>query len=165
MSTPIYQIVDTCENRYLTQQEESEILDYVNDLPQRFKAARELHKAESPASKKMVRRLRDKYPTLSDHHDDQWTKTYRDCQLILRVAAQAMILDDIRYLDEKVLFWMRTIMQSLDLTPELMSDTWTFLKEEVTGLMSPFAAEVFEPYLDRIIEVLSSIPEPAVARV
>ena len=100
------------------------------------------------------------YPNFTRYHAVGWEKGYRDMQLLLQYIAKAMLVDDVRLLDDQVLTWVRTIFKSLNFTPKFLRDSYTLLRESVKVAVKPRTYALLEPYLTHTIHYLSDIPEP-----
>lgn len=165
MNSKVFDIIDACENRYLSPREETEILSYVNEMPARIVAMKDLQGKEAEVCEAVVLRLQAEYRTVANYHQDQWAKAYRDCQLTLRVMAQAMLLGDVQYLEDKLLYWFRSILVSFDYTPQIIRDCFLYLEEEVKACVEADTYGLMQTYLARTTQVLSDFPEPANPRV
>lgn len=159
------QILAECDNRYPTAEEEREIAEFARSVPKRLEVARLVEKAEQDAVRHCIDEVKKRYPGFSNHHDFAWGKAFRDVQLTLRTNVQAMLLGDMRLLDEKLLFWLKTILASFAFTPKFNRDTYTFLRDGLKQRLPADAFALIEPYLERNISVLSDFPEPAVPAV
>jgi hypothetical protein len=149
------------EGRYLNDEEKGKITSYITDFQQRLKIAEMIEEAEDGAVRFCIDNTRKRYPNFDKYHDKAWAKAFRDVQLTTRYATQAMLLDDARILEDKLLFWLRTILAGLNFTPEFNRDTYTYLTEGFRQALPPDAFAQFDPYLARVVEIMSSFPEPA----
>jgi Phycobilisome protein len=158
MNNRISEILVGSDSRYLTAEEREEVLEYTNGFPERFRIVGLIESNEEAAVRFCIDNTRKRYPNF---HTSAWAKAFRDVQLTTRFMAQAMLLDEMGILEEKLLFWLRTILAGLNFTPEFNRDTYTYLKQGFRQNLPPDAYAVFEPYLDRTIEVMSDFPAPA----
>lgn len=165
MNKRIKQVINGSDSRYLSKDEMREILNYTNTLPARFKAGNQAEQHEAEIVRRVIDELKPRYPNMEKFHLRGWERGFRDVQLVYRYAVQAMILDDVTVLEDKLLFWFRTMLSGVDLTPKFVRDTYEFLTESARMKLPAEAFELLEPMLNRITEVLSEIPEPAVASV
>lgn len=165
MNRRIKQIVNGSDSRFLTKDEMRDILNYTNSLPARFKAATQAEQQEAEIIRWVIDQLRPRYPNMEKFHLRGWERGYRDVQLTFRYIVQAMVLDEVRVLEDKLLFWLRTILAGVDLTPQFIRDTYVLLTESCEARLSPESFELLAPFLHRTTEVLADIPEPAVASV
>lgn len=165
MNNRINQLLIGSDSRYLTADERTEVMDYVQKFSERLKVAALIEEAEDGAVRFCIENTRKRYPNFDKYHQAAWAKAFRDVQLTLRYVAQAMLVDEIKLLEEKLLFWLRTILAGLNFTPEFNRDTYTYLKQGLRQSLPPDAFETVQPYLDRVIEIMSEFPAPAVPAV
>jgi hypothetical protein len=149
------------EGRYLNREEQQKLLGFANALPQRFKASAAIEQKEDAIVRAVVDELKQRYPNFPKYHDQGWAKCYRDVQLVLRYNVQAMIFDDMKLLEDKLLFWLRTILAASNFTPQLVRDTYTLLRDNCRSQVPGDAFSLLEAYLQRNIDVISDFPEPA----
>lgn len=160
MNKRLTKLVQNSDSRYLTPEEQEEILSYTESLPARFRVAAMVAEKEQFAVRHCIDEMRKLYPNFERHHDQAWQKAYRDVQLATRYAVQAMVLDDTAMLEEKLLYWLRTILASFGFTPKFVHDTYRLLAEGMQKNLPEEAYAMMKPVLDRIIDVLSQFPEP-----
>jgi len=161
MNKEITQLLIGSDSRYLTADERQSVLEYTNGFAERFRILSLIEESEDAAVRFCIDNTRKRYPNFDKYHTTAWAKAFRDVQLTTRYMAQSMLLDDIGILEEKLLFWLRTILAGLNFTPEFNRDTYTFLKQGFRQSLPPDAFGVFEPFLNRTIEVMSDFPAPA----
>lgn len=165
MNRRMKQIINGSDSRYLNKEEMKEILGYTTSLPARFKASGNVEKLETEIVGWVIEQLKPRYPNMEKFHPRGWERGARDILLTLRYAVQAMILDDVSVLEDKLLFWFRTMLSGVDLTPKFIRDTYELLTESCRDRLAPETFTLLEPMLERITEVLSDIPEPVVASI
>ncbi len=161
MNTKIGQLLTGSDSRYLTADEKQEVLAYVEAFPDRMKILSLIEENEEAAVRFCIENTRKRYPNFDKYHASAWAKAFRDVQLTTRYMAQAMLVADMGMLEEKLLFWLRTILAGLNFTPEFNRDTYTYLKQGFRQTLPPDAFSAFEPYLDRTIDIMSDFPAPA----
>ena len=161
MNNRISQILVGSDSRYLTEEERNEVLEYVKGFDERFRVMALIEANEDAAVRFCIENTRKRYPNFDKYHGSAWAKAFRDVQLTTRYMAQAMMLDEIGILEEKLLFWLRTILAGLNFTPEFNRDTYTYLKQGFRQTLPPDAFTVFEPFMNRTIEIMSDFPAPA----
>lgn len=147
-------------DRYPTGEERDRLTDYAGSVRARLTAVQELEKVERDVIELTITRIKQLYPNFTRYHSVGWEKGYRDMQLLLQYMAKAMYLDDMKYYDDVVLTWVRTIFKSLNFTPKFLRDSYTILKDNVRARVKPRTYLLMEPYLTHTIEYLSDIPEP-----
>ena len=161
MNNRISEILVGSDSRYLTEDERKEVLDYVKGFDERFRVMALIEANEDAAVRFCIENTRKRYPNFDKYHGSAWAKAFRDVQLTTRYMAQAMMLDEMSILEDKLLFWLRTILAGLNFTPEFNRDTYTYLKQGFRQSLPPDAFTVFEPYMNRTIEIMSDFPAPA----
>lgn len=161
MNNRISEILVGSDSRYLTEDERKEVLDYVKGFDERFRVMALIEANEDAAVRFCIDNTRKRYPNFDKYHGSAWAKAFRDVQLTTRFMAQAMMLDEMNILEDKLLFWLRTILAGLNFTPEFNRDTYTYLKQGFRQSLPPDAFTVFEPFMNRTIEIMSDFPAPA----
>jgi len=165
MYSRMMQIVNASDSRYLTPPEQEQVLAYCGTMPKRLQAARQVEQLEATLVNQVIGEMKKRYANFANLHDRAWDKSYRDIQLVLRYLVQGMLMDDVDMAAHKLLFWLRTIVASLGMTPAFMRDTYTFLREACKQKLPAEAYTLLEAHLNRTIEVLSDFPEPHKAAV
>jgi hypothetical protein len=161
MNTRINLLIQGSDSRYLTPEERQEVIDYTNGFVERLAIVAQIEENEEAAVRFCIDNTRKRYPNFDKYHATAWAKAFRDVQLTTRYMAQAMLLDEIGILEEKLLFWLRTILAGLNFTPEFNRDTYTYLKQGFRQSLPPDVFTKYEPYLNRTIEIMSDFPMPA----
>jgi hypothetical protein len=165
MNSRIQKLFNAADSRYLNAEEQTVILEYAASLQARFRTAAAVEAKEQAAVKYCIDEMRKRYPNFDKFHEQAWGKAFRDVQLTVRYCVQAMLLDDVGVLDDKLLVWLKTILASFNFTPQFNRDTYMLLKDGFRRLLPPEDFRMMEPYLNRNIETLSDFPEPAVPAV
>jgi hypothetical protein len=162
MIAQLQNLVHSAEGRYFHADERQALLDKAGSLPDRFHASDEVQEREEAIVRSVMDEMQQLHPESPAIHGPALAKTQNDVQLVLRFNVQAMILDDRHWLDERVLFWLRTILMAGNFSPQFSHDCFTLLRQQVAKNISPQALALLQPYLDRNIEVLSDLPQPAI---
>ncbi len=165
MNPVIQDVIRNSESRYLNEEEKRQVLAFTNSLAQRFKISSLVEQKEDAVVKAVIDQMKRMYPNFDRYHPQAWERAYRDIQLVLRYTVQAMVWNDLMMHEEKVLIWLGTILASFGFTPKFVRDTYILLKEEVSKNIPADGYALLEPFLQKTIEVMGSIPEPAVALV
>ena len=152
--------LNTLRDRYPTSEERDRLTNYATGVRGRLSAVQELESVERVVIEVTLERIKELYPNFTRYHAVGWEKGYRDMQLLLQYIAKAMLVDDVRLLDDQVLTWVRTIFKSLNFTPRFLRDSYTLLRESVKVAVKPRTYALLEPYLTHTIHYLSDIPEP-----
>jgi Phycobilisome protein len=165
MSTPLNELLRQSEGRYLTPDEREQILAYARDLPARVRAAEEVEAREADILGAVVDGLRERYPRYERLFPNAWDRCARDVQLVLRYDVRAMLAADPRPLEDKALYYLRSILAAYNLTPQFARDCCALLRDRCRERLSPESFALLEPFLERNSQVLGDFPEPAVAMV
>jgi hypothetical protein len=165
MNRELQRIIHDSDSRYLTSEEKEAFNAYFERFSTHVKHAEAIEEAEEAAVRFCIENTRKRYPNFDKYHDKAWAKAFRDVQLTLRYNVQAMLLDDRQGLEDKLLYWLRTILAGFNFTPEFNRDTYTYLFEGIKKNVPPATADAISPFLERTIEIMSDFPEPAVAAV
>ncbi len=160
MQTRVAQIASRIEGRYWNAEERDQLLHYTQSVPQRIEAADWIEKKEEAAIRSVMEALQANYPNYPKFHANGWAKCARDVQLVLRAMVSAMIVDDMSVLEDRVLYWLRSLLAAANLTPAIVRDAYTtlhnFYRQELPSHLYPLV----EPYFERVVQVLSDFPEP-----
>lgn len=165
MGTLLQRLSIEADGRYYTPEERHRILSEAEALPHRLAAAENLERIEEAALRAVIEEMQGRYPNFARYHDQAWARQFRDMQLVLRAAASAMILDDPAEMDDRLLFWLRTMFAANNYTPDFVRDCFSRLRDVVRERLESASADRLTPYLDRAVRVLSDFPEPATAAV
>jgi len=161
MNTRMNKLLTSADGRYFTTDERQVLLAYAESLPRRFRAADQVEEKEEAVLRDVVGELQKRHADFTKYHDQAWARVYRDVQLVLRADVHAMVADDAGQLDDRILYWMRTMFAANSFTPAFVRDCFSLLRERVRGQMAAEDFELLRPYLDRNVEVLADFPEPA----
>ena len=160
MNTRLLNLAHAADGRFFRPDERDDIVAFAHSVPARCRVAEAVEAREEPALRAVVETLQQKYPSFSKHHDQGWACCYRDLQLVLRHDVQAMIFDDCDMLDERILFWLRTMFSANNYTPQFCRDCFASLQDHMRTHLPADDFELLRPFLDRNIEVLGDFPEP-----
>lgn len=165
MSTTVLEILERLDQRYPTDDERAQAERAKRELPARVEAAGEIAQADRKAVKHVIKQQRARYPKFHTFHEDAWGKATRDIQLVVTYQAKAMLSDDMRLLEDRVLVWLRTILTSFDMTPRFFRDTYEALRDGMRDQLSAESYRLLEPCLNATVETMSCGPEPSEPRV
>jgi hypothetical protein len=165
MNPPLSAILRQSDGRYLTAEEREQVLAHARELPTRVQAAQEVEAAEGGLIDAVVGELRERFPRFERLFPNAWDRLAGDLRLVLRADARAMSAGDLRVLEDKALFYLRSILAAYNVTPQFARDAFTLLRDRCRDRLGADAFGRLEPYLDRNVQVLADFPEPAVAMV
>ncbi len=141
------------DNRYVNAEEAKTLKTYATSLENRLAAVTALESHEEQILKQTLSRIFEKYPKV-EKRIDGYEKTHRDLALILRYSAQAMLRDDVRFLEDKLLYWLATILHAFKFGENVLHDSYVYLNDEVSKQLTQTHYEMLKPYLQRVIELV-----------
>lgn len=172
----IHAMFRIAESRHLTEEELQEYENLMPDLSIRAMAAREVIRSETSVVKATVDEIFMMYP-FQQKHEVAPGKAMRDITYISIYATHTMLLDDPAWFRDKLLIWLKTILQSFyfptrtaepqrhpeltrqaDRLPIMRSaiyDTYARLKINYKDVLSPDAFALMEHPLQQAVDVLS----------
>jgi hypothetical protein len=145
MQPIIDQIFDEADGHFLKNEELSEINRYVKSLPDRITAYRMLRDREIEIMQKAADRLESEFP---DESTAQLERSITNALLLLRHAAMAMLMNDERFLKERLLDWLA---ESIQIHGTLALDTalQRLLSQQLERGMSPQHMSLLNPFLQK----------------
>lgn len=174
-------IFKAAESRHLTDQELEEYRHVVPDNAVRVEAAKEVREIEEEVVNTVVEDIFAVYP-FPKHHRAASVKAPRDIRYVSAYMTEAMLMNDPQWLNNKLLIWLKTILQSFEfpdregaakkvlfaspssdpgalekLKPGQRSIHATYhkLKQYYQERLSPASFALMEPYLQQAIDVLA----------
>ena len=155
-TTPLLdKIVAEEPGRYLTTEEQDALLRESRYFEPRITAARDAQAHEAEVVKRAVDAVLKRYD-FRGRYTYGAEKCYRDVGQVYRWCAFAMLLDDRKMLEDKLLLWMRAIIQSLDFpgANESIRMTYKLLTDESRRALRPASFQLMEPFLRAAEEIL-----------
>jgi hypothetical protein len=142
--------------RYLTGAEFAALEAEAPYLRLRIRAARAAEQQEVTVLKVTLESIFRRYDFASGRGGFGQEKCYRDVGLVYRHCVFAMLCDDRSMLENKLLIWMRTIVQSLNFPAETESiaATYTLLRKETLKRLSAEDGALLDPMLRACEEIL-----------
>jgi hypothetical protein len=165
MKPPLQMILRQTDGRYLTSEERESVLAFAKDLPGRVKASEVAEANEAELIAAVIDDVRPKYPRFDHLFPNAWDKLAGELRLVLRADVRAMLAGDLRVLEDKALFYVRSILAAYNVTPQFARDAFTLLRDRGKDKLGKEAFAKLEPYLERNVEVIADFPEPSVAMV
>jgi hypothetical protein len=146
------------DGRYATDEELLFLNDYMKSYSLRLQTYQKLQASEAAIVQQVLTKLRSlDQSLLKSGGEDISSKWKRDTIRVLRYSAIAMLLNDSDTLQERLLFWMQTVMRafgaqkSCDVTYQLMQ---VAVRQELT----PLQASLFCPILELNRRLLGKCP-------
>jgi hypothetical protein len=152
------QVLDTLKAqtlvRYPNAAENAEIQSFAQSIPERLQALREIEAKEAVLAQAAAQWMLQNYPNMRAYPDAE-SKTIRDVVYILRHCAQAMLRNDTLFLRNKLLYWLKTILDSFGFEKGLLVGTYRELDAICRReLQAPHYA-LLAPSLKALIEEMS----------
>ncbi len=142
-------------------------------------AAREIREKDVAVIGRVVKEIFSQYP-YEGKHEFHNPKCIRDVRYVVAYACHAMIADDPKWLDDKLLIWLKTILQAFgfpdrqksaatalfaDRTMEMkvaglpikaksIYQTYYRLKQEMGKELAPEHYALIAPYLEQAVQIL-----------
>lgn len=126
----------------------------VPDYAHRAAAATAVREVEGPIVRKVIKAIFAAYP-YEKHHQMATAKAIRDVRYVCSYGILSMLMGDVDWYRDKLLIWMKTIIQSFEY-PNLDQGKETLFKSERAHVQSlkPGQKSIYECYymLDREME-------------
>jgi hypothetical protein len=107
-------IFKQAEARYFKPEELEVFREHLPEsMHPRIDAAQEVRKATGPVVKKLVQEIYAIYP-FEKQHEHAMAKAVRDITYVVQYANSAMLGDDPQWFEDKLLLWLKTVLQSFD---------------------------------------------------
>jgi hypothetical protein len=165
MNTRLTKMVSDAGGRFLDANERQELLGWAAAVPERVRAALAMETAEADILKATVEEMKRRYPNFGRYHEQAWAKLYRDLQLVYRQSAHAMVMDDLSLLEDNLLYWLRSMLAAVNVTPAFVRDSYEQLRANAQRSLDSTVFGAVESCLNRAVEVLVDFAEPAAAAV
>ncbi len=149
MNRQIMETLKNAEGRYLTKAETSSMLDYAQKLEARLRAAEEIQNKEESIISKLMSEMTNAYPDFQKQYGRGMEAGTRDTGLVLRYSTQAMIRDDVDWLDRVILTWLNTILRGIGFTEGFVRDTYVMMERCCQAELSPESFELLQPFVQR----------------
>lgn len=161
MNRQIMETLKNAEGRYLTKAEMSAMLEYAQKLGERLKAAEEVESKEESIIGKLMNEMSNAYPDFEKQYGRGMDKGTRDTGLVLRYAVQAMIRDDVSWLDTVILTWLNTILRGIGFTEGFVRDTYVMMERCCQAELSPETFTMLQPFVQRAQSTLAAREQAA----
>jgi Phycobilisome protein len=161
MNSRLSKIAQTADGRYFSADERQAFRSFADSLPKRLGVVESVEQKEETVIRTVLEQMQLRYPNFAKHHDQAWARQFRDVQLVLRAGVEAMVFDDIRRLDDKMLYWLRSMFAASNYTPRFVRDCFESLRDQMKSNLNHEEFDLLRPFLDRNIEVLGDFSEPA----
>lgn len=153
MNSSLTKLLADAEGRYLTNEESRSILEYSTSLPARLEALKKIESIEEKLVTETVNYAFNQHPSMKQI-PESYEKGLRDVTLVLRYCAQAMIRNDMRFLEDKLLFWLKTMFKSFSFEANFVKDTYIKLDQLCRKYLDEKEYQLLSPYIQECINVL-----------
>ena len=155
----------TLDDRYPNDIERETLIRYARTMHARQTALLEIQKVDHQVAVYTIDTVFKQYPRFVRYHAMAREKGIRDMHLIVGAAGKTMFLNDIDWLNNHMLIWVRTIFRSINFTPKFILDACNHMRDGVKKYTSPQTFALMEPVIAHVTAFLSDIPEPAIPEV
>lgn len=142
------------EGRYLEGEEAQKLLQFASSLNARLETMEAVQAAEDRIVGETIEEVWSAHPGFERKHDKAGARCTRDVTLVLRYCAMAMVRQDMKFLRDKLLYWLRTILQSFHFG-EVIDTTYRMLPRRVEHHLTPGQVKLLAPYLKEAHRVLT----------
>jgi hypothetical protein len=137
----------TAEGRYATTQELQFVRDYAASVDLRLSAYQKIRDGEEEIISLLQTKMRAMQPDIfMVNSNDVSQKCQRDCQIVLRSAIAAMLINDLDRLREHILLWQRTIIKAFK-EEHIAGMIYTNMPEVIQQFLTPQEFALLEPIL------------------
>lgn len=147
MLNQLEQLSITAEGRYATAQELQPLKNYFPTVGVRLSAYQKIHEHEAEIIEQLRVKMIEKQPHIFNLVDRDVTALYvRDTMIVLRIAAAAMLVDDLDRVRENILLWQRTITKAFKVK-HIAALAHSTMPEIVEQFLTPEEFTLIKPIL------------------
>ena len=147
MLKQLEQINMTTNGRYATTEELKFLKDYLDTVDVRLQVYQKIRDAETEIFDRLEAKIREIQPEIfASNSGDRSEVCRRDCQIVLRSACAALLIDDLERLKENILLWQRTIIKAFQLNA-LTEIIYKFMPSIIQEFLTPQEFALIEPFL------------------
>lgn len=155
MNATLEQIFSEAEGRYLNDKEVKQLNLYVDSFARRVQAMQEAERVEPRWVQDVITNVWRTHPEFEQKHGYAREKCSRDVTYVLRYCVLAMLRNDTQMLTDKLLYWLRTILQSFEFS-EVIDTTYRGLIDYGKEHLSRDSYRLLAPYLGLTHKILTS---------
>lgn len=156
MSPQLAQLMTGAEGRYLTTSEMENVKEIMSGYEARMNVMKQLEMHEDYVVRTTIERVFHKFPQFHQERPNAYEKCVRDESLVIRYAAMAYVNQNADIFTEKVMYWMKTIVESMGFA-DVAIFTYETMQTLVAEKLGDDAAGINQ-YLQMMVETLS-VPE------
>ena len=150
------------ESRFLKEEELEVYLLEIEDAEALATASQDVKKIINQVVKKVITRIYEIYP-YEQKHDLAMAKCVRDVRYVIAYATLSMLMRDPDWFRDKLLIWMKTIIQSFgypDIEPNTSERYFSDpeILSHIEGL-KPHQKSIYETYMGILKEMESNLSE------
>jgi hypothetical protein len=159
----LHSLFKEAESRFLN---EEELEFYLAEYPEGSapaKASGEIKAIANQITKKVITRIYEIYP-FESNHELAMPKCTRDVRYVIAYATLAMLMQDIDWFRDKLLIWMKTIIQSFGYPDIAKGEKPYFEDTEVVehlGTLKSHHKSIYETYYAIREDMRSNLSEEA----
>ncbi|MBD2327456.1 hypothetical protein [Alkalinema sp. FACHB-956] len=146
MHPVIESLFDGAENGYIPSETLAEVNQYMKSLPERLAAYRTLRDREIQVMQKVADELEKQLTGESVERLEQSLKTGI---LAIRHCAMAMLMQDDRYLEERLLSWLEETTQIYN-TQSIDRILYPLIRDHLGQLLNANQMRLLEPFLAKV---------------
>jgi hypothetical protein len=154
MNSRFESMFSDAEGRYLSADEVQRMTTYIETLGSRIAAMKAIEAVEDKIVEEVIEEVWRKHADFERRHVDAREKAKRDITLALRYCALAMVRDDDSFLTDKLLYWMRTILQAFHFG-QVIDTTYRSLLMRSQANLDARHFRLVEPYLKLTHQILT----------
>lgn len=154
MNHALKQIFEHTDNAYLSADDMQLLTAYSASLSDRMAALQDLQQHEAKIAKETTDRIVEVYPKIAARIEG-YEKTERDLVLIIRYCGQAMLRDDRQFLNDQLLYWLKTMLQAFKFGENVLYDSYVWMKEASARHLTPASYSLLEPYMNLVLEIVA----------
>ncbi len=137
------------EGKYFTDAEFAKLESLYPNLKAHIEAAKDVRAKETGIVGRSVKEIYTMYP-YEQHHEHATAKCVRDARYVLSYATLSMLIDDPRWFEDKLLIWMKTILQAFEFPEtgqtEAMREAFSRIDPALAAKLKPFKGKVKSIY-------------------
>lgn len=149
------------ESRHFTDEELAAIGSEHPELSAELAAAAAVREVDVACIGRVVKEVFSQYP-YDQHHDHANPKCIRDVRYVVAYGCHAMIARDPKWLEDKLLIWLKTILQAFDFPDRTKSTAGVLFAdkgmEEALKALPPKAKSIHHCYYRLKQEIGKAIP-------
>ncbi len=154
MNTEIKEMFSDAEGRYLEADESQKLKQFAQSLQSRLETMEAVKAAEKAIVSETLDAVWETHPEIESRYTKARENCTRDVTLVLRYCAMAMVREDMTFLRDKMLYWLRTILQAFQFGP-ILDTTYRVLPRRVEAHLTPGQVQLLAPYLKETHRVLT----------